>query len=423
MPRSVPAGRACPLVRSRRRRGARRGSRRRRAQGRAAADAQPAAGARTAPRMGARRRARRPGHRHSARAPLPRRGESRRLLARQRDAARRRDDHRGGPGRRGQGDGRRSASRRARAPLALSPRPRRPAPRAPDRRSQRRLVRARLREGRTGSGSVPDQPARARPSLRRHRRDLLRRGLLLADPGRGAIELLAARRLRAHRLVARGLGARRGNRHPGSPRPPCAALRPGLVRGDAGRRPPSLGGAMTPRHVAKRSLLRVFFRSLFIQAAWNPRGMQNLGFASAMAPALAHLHPDRKARIAAARRHLELFNCHPYAAAAIVGGAVRLEEEVASGTATPQDVSSFKSSLASPFAALGDGFFWLALRPAAALLAALAWPYAGLYCVALFLAVYDSIHLAVRIWLFAAGYQKGPAIIEILSRAHIPAAT
>ena len=177
------------------------------------------------------------------------------------------------------------------------------------------------------------------------------------------------------------------------------------------------------RPVAKRSLLRVFFRSLFIQAAWNPRGMQNLGFASAMAPALADLHPDRKSRIAAARRHLELFNCHPYAAAAIVGGAVRLEEEVASGGATSQDVSMFKSSLASPFAALGDGFFWLALRPAAALLAALAQPYLGLFCVALFLGVYDSIHLGVRGWLFATGYQKGAAILEILSRAHIPAAT
>jgi PTS system mannose-specific IID component len=177
------------------------------------------------------------------------------------------------------------------------------------------------------------------------------------------------------------------------------------------------------RHVSKPTLARVFFRALFIQASWNPRGMQNLGFASAMAPALAELHPERLARIAATRRHLELFNCHPYAAAAIVGGAVRLEEEVASGTATPQEVSSFKSSLASPFAALGDGFFWLALRPAAALLAALAQPYLGLFCVPLFLVVYDSVHLGVRGWLFAAGYEKGAGIIEILSRVHIPAAT
>ena len=177
------------------------------------------------------------------------------------------------------------------------------------------------------------------------------------------------------------------------------------------------------RRVSKASLVRTFYRSLFIQAAWNPRGMQNLGFGSAMSPSLDDLHPDREARVAAARRHLELFNCHPYAAAAIVGGAVRLEEEVSGGIGTPQDVSSFKASLAPPFAALGDGFFWLALRPAAALLAALLQPFLGLFCVAVFLVVYDSIHLAVRSWLFAAGYQKGAGILEILSRAHIPAAT
>jgi mannose PTS system EIID component len=176
-------------------------------------------------------------------------------------------------------------------------------------------------------------------------------------------------------------------------------------------------------NVSRATLLRTFFRSLFIQAAWNPRGMQNLGFASAMSPALADLHRGGEARIAAARRHLQLFNCHPYAAAAIVGGAVRLEEEVCKGVGSTQDVSSFKASLAPPFAALGDGFFWLALRPAAALLAALAQPFVGLWCVPLFLVVYDSIHLAVRGWLFVAGYQKGAGILEILSRAHIPAAT
>ncbi|MFL5248878.1 MAG: PTS system mannose/fructose/sorbose family transporter subunit IID, partial [Myxococcales bacterium] len=53
--------------------------------------------------------------------------------------------------------------------------------------------------------------------------------------------------------------------------------------------------------VTKRSLARVFFRALFIQAAWNPRGMQNLGFASAMAPALSDLYRDQKDRVAAAR--------------------------------------------------------------------------------------------------------------------------
>ncbi|MFL5387875.1 MAG: PTS system mannose/fructose/sorbose family transporter subunit IID, partial [Myxococcales bacterium] len=83
--------------------------------------------------------------------------------------------------------------------------------------------------------------------------------------------------------------------------------------------------------VTKRSLARVFFRALFIQAAWNPRGMQNLGFADAISPALRELYPDPADCAKAVSRHLEFFNCHPYMAAAILGGAVRLEERVANG--------------------------------------------------------------------------------------------
>ncbi|HET9751768.1 MAG TPA: PTS system mannose/fructose/sorbose family transporter subunit IID, partial [Myxococcales bacterium] len=141
------------------------------------------------------------------------------------------------------------------------------------------------------------------------------------------------------------------------------------------------------RRVSRVALARVFWRSLFLQAAWNPRGMQNIGFADAIAPALAELYPDAAERARAAERHLEFFNCHPYLAAAILGGAVRLEERVASGEAPAQTVSSFKSTLGPPFAALGDGFFWLALRPAAALAAAATVPVLGIGSIVVFLAV------------------------------------
>src|SRR5262249_57874358 len=123
---------------------------------------------------------------------------------------------------------------------------------------------------------------------------------------------------------------------------------------------------------------------VFLQAAWNPRGMQNVGFADAIGPALAELYPDPAERARAASRHLEVFNCHPYMAAAILGGAVRLEERVASGEISGQAVSRFKSTLGPPFAALGDGFFWLALRPTAALAAAVTEPFLGLGCVLVF---------------------------------------
>lgn len=177
------------------------------------------------------------------------------------------------------------------------------------------------------------------------------------------------------------------------------------------------------KRVSIAGLLRVYWRSFFLQASWNPRGMQNIGFADAIGPALGELYPDPAERAQAAARHLEFFNCHPYLAAAILGGAVRLEERVASGEAGPQTVSSFKSALGPPFAALGDGFFWLALRPTAALAAAVTEPFLGLGCVAVFLGLYNSTHLLARTWLFFTGYARGEGVVDAVARAHFASGT
>jgi mannose PTS system EIID component len=169
--------------------------------------------------------------------------------------------------------------------------------------------------------------------------------------------------------------------------------------------------------------LRVFWRALFLQAAWNPHGMQNLGFAYAMAPALRALYPEPQARLAASRRHLEFFNCHPYLAAAIVGAALNAEEQVAAGLLPPEKVTQLKKALGPPFAAIGDGFYWLALRPAAALLAALCAPLVGLWSLLVFLLLYNLGHVAGRVWLFRSGYRLGPGVVGALGRLKAPAAT
>ena len=175
--------------------------------------------------------------------------------------------------------------------------------------------------------------------------------------------------------------------------------------------------------VSRNVLARVFWRSLFLQASWNPRGMQNVGFAYAMGPALAALYPEPAARARAVLRHLEFFNCHPYLAAAIIGGAVRMEERVASGETAAEIVSAFKRALGPPFAALGDGFFWLALRPVSALGAAITAPHIGAWSLLVFLVLYNSVHVVARLWLFRVGYQSGETVVEAVSRAHLAAGT
>ena len=171
------------------------------------------------------------------------------------------------------------------------------------------------------------------------------------------------------------------------------------------------------------TLVRSFWRGLFLQAGWNRRGMQNLGFAYAMLPALRDLYSgDDAARQQALARHLGFFNCHPYMAAAILGGAIHHEERVARGEEPPAAPLLYKQTLQGPLAAIGDGFFWTALRPffgalAAAGALAFGWP-----AVVVALTIYNTIHFALRIGMFRAGYLQGDAIVGAIARLSLPVA-
>jgi PTS system mannose-specific IID component len=168
------------------------------------------------------------------------------------------------------------------------------------------------------------------------------------------------------------------------------------------------------------TLTRVFLRSLLLQASWNRRGMQNLGFAYAMWPALCALYADRAARERALSRHLAVFNTHPYLAAAILGGALHHEIRVARAEAPAESVERFKQALMGPLAAVGDSFYWLSLRPFAGAAAAVLAPQIGLWSVALFLALYNVPHFWLRVLLFVRGVQGGDRVVESVARAGLP---
>lgn len=172
--------------------------------------------------------------------------------------------------------------------------------------------------------------------------------------------------------------------------------------------------------VRRLTLARSFLRVLFLQAGWNRRGMQNLGFAYAILPALEDLHPDADERRAALTRHLGFFNCHPYMAAAILGGAIHHEERVARGEEPASTPQVYKQTLQGPLAALGDGFFWTALRPFFGALAAVGALAFGWPAVVLSLTIYNSIHLTLRIGMFRDGYLQGDAVVGSIARLSLP---
>jgi mannose PTS system EIID component len=170
----------------------------------------------------------------------------------------------------------------------------------------------------------------------------------------------------------------------------------------------------------RTTLLSVFWRCLFLQAAWNRRGMQNLGFAYAIEPALEALYADEAAREEALQRHLKFFNCHPYMAAAILGGAIHHEEKVAAGQEPGLAPLDYKATLQGPLAAVGDGFFWTALRPFFGAVAAVGALATGWPAVVAALVTYNAIHVALRWGLFRAGYEKGDGVVEDIARLSLP---
>ncbi len=179
--------------------------------------------------------------------------------------------------------------------------------------------------------------------------------------------------------------------------------------------------------LSRASRLQALGRSLLLQAAWNFERLQNIGFAYCMEPALRELYPDPRERAAALRRHLELFNTHPYMAGYILGAALRAEEEVAAGRLGGGQASALKQGLAPALAAVGDSFFWATLRPAAAVLA-VAWLWMApspwdLAAPLVFLAAYNLPGLWMRLHSLQAGYEKGDSVAVHVAGLRLPAVT
>ena len=170
----------------------------------------------------------------------------------------------------------------------------------------------------------------------------------------------------------------------------------------------------------KRSdLIKVFLRSLFIQASFNFRGMQNLGFAFAMVPVAERFGNDKQRITGFLTRHLQSFNTHPYLAASIIGSVVSIEESLDAGNDGAEAVA-LKNVLMGPYAAIGDSFFWGALKPFAAICGVLMAVQGFLWAPLLFFFLYTPAHLWVRIKGFLAGYRRGKQGIDFIRMLDMP---
>ncbi len=167
--------------------------------------------------------------------------------------------------------------------------------------------------------------------------------------------------------------------------------------------------------VSAKARRSVWLRQFALQACWNYEGMQNVGFAYSILPALRELYADRPDDLLRAlKRHLEFFNTNPALAGVILGAAVRLEERAAAGEGDARTIGTFKVGLMGSLGAIGDSYFWGALKPMASAVGAILALVNPLLGIAVLLVLYNASHLAVRFRGFASGMGGEESAVRFL---------
>jgi len=165
--------------------------------------------------------------------------------------------------------------------------------------------------------------------------------------------------------------------------------------------------------------MKIWFRSLFLNASWNYEALQNTGFLWAILP-VARRHETGSAEARQVMtRHIERFGTHPYLAGAVIASVAAWEAQCTSGDCP--DASRLKKALTGPYAALGDPFFWGALRPFA-MLVGVAWGVTGSLTAPVAVFVFFNVfHLFIRVGGFQHGFHDLKGAVEFLRKLHLPA--
>ena len=169
----------------------------------------------------------------------------------------------------------------------------------------------------------------------------------------------------------------------------------------------------------RSTLFNIFLRSLTIQVSFNFWRMQNLGFLFAVLPLIRGRGWDSSRVAEFLYRHFQRFNTHPYLAPSVIGSVTGMEEE----GAAPEGVRDLKNALMGPYAAIGDSFFWGALRSVSSVGAVILALSGTLLAPIFFLLVYTPAQWWVRAAGFLEGYRLRRNGIDFIRKLDLPETT
>ncbi|WP_062108712.1 PTS system mannose/fructose/sorbose family transporter subunit IID [Bacillus niameyensis] len=171
--------------------------------------------------------------------------------------------------------------------------------------------------------------------------------------------------------------------------------------------------------ISKKDIRKVFWRSLFIMSSINYERFQAQGFAFAMIPIIKKLYKTKEDRANALKRHLEMFNSHPWMANPILGAATAMEEQNAKGHKMEKAINNIKVGLMGPLAGIGDSLIWGTIRPILASIGAAMALQGSILGPILFLVLFNILNFGFRYGSIVYGRKTGIGFLKKAKESNI----
>ena len=170
---------------------------------------------------------------------------------------------------------------------------------------------------------------------------------------------------------------------------------------------------LTPaKQLDKKTLNKMVWRSLFLQASFNYERMQAAGWLYGILPGLEKIHTDKEDLSKSMKHNLEFFNTHPFLVTFVMGIIMSLEQQ----KADTNTIRAVRVAAMGPLGGIGDAIFWFTLVPITAGITANMAINGSLAGPILFLLIFNGVQLALRYWLMYWSYNLGSKAIDILTK-------
>lgn len=108
-----------------------------------------------------------------------------------------------------------------------------------------------------------------------------------------------------------------------------------------------------------KTLNKMVWRSMQLQAAFNYERMQSAGWLWAILPGLQKIHTNKDDLAASMTHNMDFINTHPYLVTFVMGIVLSMEQQ----KMDIQTIRSVRISTAAPLGGIGDALFWFTLIP------------------------------------------------------------